>query len=232
MEPSKVLRFLLLLFLLIAGLVALSQEKHQPMVWMEATQTTKFSERFSSTLLFQRRVFLHKERTYQHIYWLSGNYKLKPKLTVGGGFIYFTYHRKVGEGYASVPEVRPFQFISFSHRIGNTRLSIRTMVEERYMSEVIDGKVLPREAFNTRYRFRIRGFISLTEWVDLELSNELLLNGNHQPGDTFGQNRAIGRVKYKKDRWELSSGYMHWLVNTNAGAEHRPSLLLGAGYKL
>jgi len=231
MEPSKVLRFLLLLLLLIAGLVALSQEK-QPMIWMEATQTTKFSERFSSTLLFQRRVFVSKDNTHQHIYWASGNYRVKPSFTVGGGLIYFTYHRKVGEWYASVPEVRPFQFVSFSSRVGNARLSLRTMVEERYMSEVMDGEVLPREAFNTRYRFRLRGFISLTEWRDLELSNELFLNGNHQPGDTFGQNRAIGRFKYKKGTWELSSGYMHWLVNTNAGTEHRPSLLLGAAYKL
>ena len=232
MKFAKILRFILLLLLVIAGLAALSQEKNQPMIWMEATQKTAFTERFSTTLLFQRRVFLDLENTHQHIYWLSGNYKLAPSVTVGGGLIYFTYHRAVGEEYSSIPEYRPFQYITLSHRLLGASFSLRAMIEERYMSEISDGEVHRGSKFNTRYRMRLKSLIPIYQQLQLELSNELLLNGHHLPTDLFGQNRAIARAKYKTGKWEISGGFLHWLVNTSAGKEHRPTGLLGVGFKL
>ena len=230
MISPTIIRFIFLLLLLIAGLAALSQPT-QPMVWFEAVECAQENGNFSTTLLFQRRVFLEKEHTYQHIYWASGNYKLDARFSVGGGLIYVAYQKEVDEGYATVPEIRPFQYLTFTQKLGNTKWTLRNMVEERYMSSVMQNEIQKTSKFNMRYRFRLKGLIPISNRLGLELSNEVLFNGKQLPVKVFSQNRAVARLRYMLGNWSINGGVMHWLVNSSTASEHRPALLVGFSHK-
>lgn len=218
--------------LLFTALTSLGQNKSQPMVWMEAWGKVNISEKVSALALIHHRIFLDKDQTYQDIYWLSGDYKFGKNVSIGGGLMYFTYHKAVGEGFEFVPETRPFQYIIYRPSIGKVKFRIRAMVEERYMSDVVNNEIDPLERFNMRYRFRVRANIPLVNKFSLELSNELLFNGQQLEAEVFGQNRARGLVCYKvTEKIGVSAGYLQWTVNTSKGIEQRPSAFFGANYK-
>jgi len=226
------LRFINLLIFAFIVFSSMAQNPSDPMIWIQATEKVTISKKVSALLLFQHRIFLEKEQTSQQIYWASGGYKLTDKIAVGGGLIYFTYHKMVGDSYKYVPETRPFQYVSYTDKLGKVKLDFRVMVEERYMSSVVDGEIQTGEKFNTRYRIRTRGFIPLSKRVKVELNNELLFNGHNLESDFFGQNRVTLRVHYSLKNWSFLGGYMQWTVNTAKGIVHRPSGLVGFGHKL
>lgn len=223
-----IIRPIILLILTTVSLVGLGQTT-QPMIWVEAIQHTKLDKRFSTTLLFQRRVFLNQENMYQHVYWVDGAYKLTSNVTVGGGMIYLKYHKRLDEQFKGVPEVRPFQFLTINQKIGDARLSLRSMIEERFLSTVNGDKVQSINDFSTRYRFRVRTYFLVMRGVTLELSNEVLLNGQNE--DRFDQNRAVARLRYSVKSWTFNGGCMDWRVNTSGGMKKRPSLLIGVSHK-
>ena len=230
MSNPKILRFIILLLLLIAGLAVLGQDKRSPMIWMEATQKTVFNPQFSTTLLYQRRVFVMKDHTYQQILWAGGNVQLTPKVTLGGGLIYFVYHRNIGERFGNVPEIRPFQYVNFHRQVGAVNLSLRTMAEARFLSTVVHDQVEIADRFNVRVRLRLKGHIPLGKQLLLEVSNEAFFNGHFLSTHTFDQNRWVNRLIYKRGNWQLHGGVMHWWVNGAHGWQHRPTALIGLNY--
>jgi len=225
------LRFINLPIFVLIVFFSRAQNPSDPMIWIQATGKVTISKKVSALLLFQHRIFLEKEQTTQQIYWASGGYKLTKKLTLGGGLIYFTYQKKVGDTHRFVPETRPFQYLAYSDKLGEIKLGFRAMIEERYMSNVVSGEIQRGEKFNTRYRFRTKALVPLSNKFKLELSNEVLLNGQRQNSDLFGQNRAIARVHYGIKNWSFFAGYMQWTVNTSKGIVQRPSGLVGFGHK-
>ncbi len=221
---KRLLQFALGLMMLVAPLVATAQTTSEQMEWIELVQKITFNERLSTTLLFQNRNFLERTNTYQNIYWGSLEMKAKP-VNFGGGMIYFTYHKQVAEDFQSVPEIRPFQYVSKSWKSDRWTHSVRAMAEERYMSKVVNTEVMPAQDFCMRYRLRLKTNWQFSCIAKLDLRNEIFW----QTGEV-NQNRASGRVIFKLPIANAGLGYMHWWVNTAAGAEHRHSWLFSVSH--
>lgn len=221
-------RAILVFFVALSPLFGTCQRKEEKMIWLQAMGQTSFmKERFSSTLLFQRRIFPDRQDTHQHLYWLSAVYYPDPSLTIGGGFIYLDYFRPVGEHPQSVPEIRPFQSIGYKKTLRKSKISFRLMIEERFLTEIENQELQTTKAFNLRYRGRFRIIFPAFQKLRIELSNELILNGQLLDVSVFGQNRGIARLHYNLDIFKLSAGYLHWLIKTSSGYEYRNTLLLG-----
>lgn len=207
----------------------LQSQSHENMVWVELTEKVDFNDQFSTTLLWQHRVFTDREQTYQDIYWASLNAKISRNFQLSGGLIYFVYHKQSYDRYFNVPEVRPFQAITYFTQWGNVKTNFRLMLEERYMRTVSEGAILKGHDFNLRLRNRITATVPITSAIHLELSEEYLLNGQYQEVPRFDQNRAMARLHYvvKPIHLDLNVGYLHWLVNMPQQKQHRHTLMLG-----
>lgn len=217
--------------------LAMAQSKprsNESMIWIEAIEKVKFNNRFSSTLLWHHRIFLDREQTYQNIYWASLDAKLTKNFSISGGLIYFRYHKYSHDKYLAVPEVRPFQSITYSTALGKVKTSFRFMVEERYMSQTRNGEVMNDHDFNFRFRNRLKAIIPMNSSMKLELSNEYIINGSSMDVDRFNQNRASARIHYyiKPLNLDINAGYLHWLVNTTKEMQHRHSLMIGVKHQI
>ena len=220
-----------LLHFLLHGVAQNQSVGHECMVWTEAIAKIGFQERYGTTLLYQHRLFLGRPETYQDILWVSLDGKVGKSFALSAGFIYFNYHRNSGSIFLSVPEYRPFQAATFTRQINRVRLSFRFMVEERYMKRADDGELLEGHDFNMRYRSRFQAMLPLGDRLELELSDEYLLNGRQMEVELFAQNRAIFRMHYKLPMGTLNIGYMDWLVNASSELQHRHSVLIGVRHR-
>jgi hypothetical protein len=202
------------------------------MVWVEVIESIKVNECFSATFLWHHRTFLEREQTHQDIFLVSGSMKVKKHFTLTGGLIYFKYHKLSAGTYLSLPEMGPFQALTYTAKLGKWKTSFRTMVEQRYLSKVHQGEILDGHQFNWRFRNRIRVSYPLTERFILEISEEFLFNGSNLTVDFFSQNRAMARLHYKVGSFDINMSYLHWLVNTKSEMQHRLTLMLGLSHKL
>ena len=221
----KRLRLFACVMMMVAALGATAQTSSEQMEWIELVQKVTFNDRLSSTFLFQNRNFLERSNTYQNIYWGSLEMKANP-VNIGGGLIYFTYHKQVEEDFRSVPEIRPFQYLTKSWNSNRWSYGVRAMVEQRYMSKVVNAEVRPAEEFCMRYRVRLKSNWQFSSIAKLDLRNEIFW----QTGEV-NQNRASARVVFKMPVFHAGLGYMHWWVNTSSGSEHRHSWLFSVSHQ-
>jgi len=224
-----------LLTLMLTSQMAHAQSKkttNESMVWVELIESIKLSDRFSMTLLYHHRTFLDREETHQNVYWASGNMKLVKPLTLTAGLIYFQFHKLASDNYLTVPEVRPFQAISYTTKVGPVKMVFRYMLEERYLSRLSEGQIVDGHNFNFRQRIRARVYYPISKKFKLELSEEFLINGQQMDTDLFGQNRASARLLYKVGAFNFNIGYLNWLVNTKNELQHRHSLMVGMSHKI
>lgn len=193
------------------GLISLSesisQSKPEQTIWLEVSETASIGPRVSVLLLFQNRQFLNRRSTYQNLYWLSADYKV-GNLSIGGGMMYFEYHKLLASTYKSVPEVRPFQFVRF--QVSGTRWNfhLRAMMEERYMSDVEKNEIYDMNHLEIRFRFRTNTSYKLNSKLSLALGNEVFFYKENG----FIQNRAIAELRLKLRSVRLSAGYMNWYL--------------------
>ncbi len=178
------------------------------MVWIHASEKVHFTPSFSSLFLVQKRLFLEKSQTYQNLFWFSSAYHLK-RFHVGAGIMYFTMHKYLASTYKPVPEIRPFQYVSFS---GNATpvwsYQIRAMTEQRLLSKVTGDEIDTREDVQLRLRVRCNNVFALARNLSIKVSNEFLWA--HDKG--FVQNRAFAELAYQFRSLRLSTGYMNWYL--------------------
>lgn len=210
------------LSLLWAG-TALGQLPSEQLVWLQASEKISLNDPLSVTLLWQQRLFLERADVQQSIYWVSGDYKLNSISSLGGGLMYFTYTRPLEAEVKAVPELRPFQYLTIKRSLGAVKLSLRNMIEERYLSEVIQDEIIPNQRLEIRYRFRLKSTIPVARKSKVVLSTEYFINGGANQANRFSQNRAVALWQQKIGPVSMSAGYMHWLVNTSMGKEVRHS---------
>lgn len=211
-------------------LESVSQTSSEQMVWIQASEKLSLDSSNSVTFLFQRRIFLEKTHSYQHLYWLSLNHKMKGNVSLGCGAMYFTNNLILYQELKSVPEFRPFQYVVINRAIGYGSINLRFMVEERWLSNVSQDDIEPMDHFEMRCRVRLNSTTKLAKRYWLELSNEYFINGNLNVDEHFSQNRFSTLVQYKRSAIDVFAGYMHWLVNTSNGNESRHSWCVGIGH--
>lgn len=185
------------------------QSQSEQMLWFQVSEKVQVAPRTSGLFLVQKRYFLEQPDTYQDLFWASGAYRLK-NIQVGGGFMYFSAHKRLNSIYRSIPELRPFQCLSYARKVTNTRWSyqIRAMVEERFLSEVSGDEIIREQNFQLRYRLRSNMIFHFAPNTSLKLSNEWLWR--HTMALT--QNRAFAEVTQSIKSIRLSAGYMNWFV--------------------
>lgn len=199
----------ILIFTCISGVGLKGQSQSEPMLWLQASEKAQFSRSTSGLFLFQKRYFLDQTDTYQDLFWASGAYRLK-NIQVGGGFMYFSAHKRLNSIYRSIPELRPFQCVSYAGNVINTRwdYQIRAMVEERVLSGVSGDEVTKGQNFQLRYRLRSNMTFHFAPNTSVKLSNEWLWRHTME----LTQNRAFAEVTQSIKSIQLSAGYMNWFV--------------------
>jgi len=222
-----------MLFLSFQSLAQDKTTRHESMIWMEAVEKVKLSNRLSTTLLWQHRIFFDRQETYQDIYWLSASGKISQNLSLTGGIMYFTYHRFSFDRHLSVPEWRPFQSIAYTKKLGKVKTNFRVMFEERYTRSVEKGSLQDDHNFHMRLRNRVQVFVPLHSLFQLEISEEILLRDIHQGKGVFDQSRARARLHFSPGAgsFSINGGYLHWLVSTATEWQHRHSIMVGVGHK-
>ncbi len=233
----KIFRILVFFSFVFVGSSAVSQKKphsHESMIWIEAIEKVQINDRFSSTLLWHHRIFIDREQTFQDIYWLDLNGRISQNFSLTGGVMYFTYRKDVQGFNLSVPEWRPFQAITYTSRIGKSKVNLRLMVEERYTKKVNEGHFMDEYHFNVRLRNRAQVFLPVTHQMQLEISEEILLRNINLGRGVFDQSRGRVRLHYYpgNGKFGFNAGYLHWLLNTSDDLEHRHSIMVGVKHRL
>ena len=202
-------RLLVLLFFLI-GLVRLDAQTtilKDNGSWLTfSSKITITNKLYISNVIQQRRVgFL--SNTQGFLFTPSINYYLSKNVSVGAGYLHYTYFPN-GSSHASIKkeEDRFFQHISFGSTIGKVKMNQRFMFEERVV-DLINTNVSPNIIEGTRYvnRFRYRTLATLNlyklknnKYLLGRLSNEIRIRfstGIKAPD--FDQNNFAALVGYK-----------------------------------
>lgn len=203
-----------------------AQSDSESVMWIEASEKIEFSSSTSGLLLFQRRIFLDRPNTHQHLFWISGHHRIN-RFKIGGGLMYFTYHKYLDNSYQSIPEIRPFQFLHYSVSKKKFACDFRMMAEERYLSEIKESEILFARNLELRYRFRPRVSFTVSPKSKISLSNEVFWTG-----EALTQNRAVGSISHQIKALTVSAGYMHWLVQVQDGYEVRNTWMVQVQHKL
>ena len=198
--------------LLIVGLLTVldvtGQRESEQTIWLQTSEQVQLTQRVTALLLYQRRVFLNREDTYQNLYWLSAGYKIR-NTSLGGGFMYFKYHRQLASVHRAVPEIRPFQYVSYIHTKKDWTLGLRAMVEERYLSSVHENQIEELDHLEIRGRLRTNSSYQFNARFSLLVGNEVFFPREHG----FVQNRFSAEVGVKLRPVKLSFGYMNWYLD-------------------
>ena len=200
---------LTLIFVCSLTFKGVSQSRSEHMIWLQATEKVQFNPTVSGLVLVQKRLFTERAQTYQDLIWVSGDYQLKH-LKAGGGMMYFSYHKRLASSFKAVPELRPFQYLTYGGRMATSLWTyhIRAMVEQRFLSQVTGDEVATGKDFQLRYRLRCNATFELAPHTLLKLGNEFLWAHEME----LVQNRATAELAYAFRPFGLAVGYMNWYV--------------------
>lgn len=201
--------YLLSLFFLSLFCPNPGQAQSEPMLWLHFSEKVYFTPKLSGLALIQKRYFLDRQNTYQDLFWASGGYQLK-NFQLGGGIMFVNTHKLVASNYESIPEYRPFQYLSYTSAIPETRwrFQIRAMIEERLLSKVTGDIITTAEDFQLRHRLRGNLMFDFGRNAQLKLSNEWLYTNKL----ALTQNRAFAEVAYAFNTLRVATGYMNWYI--------------------
>ncbi len=214
-----------------------AQEKtstSEGIIWGYAVQNVQWNNRWNTTFSAQYRSFLEREDGF-HVF-LSGGvgYKLSHGFSVGGGFTNLNINGRFDDNELFLSELRPYQFLQLNYPAGRLRFNWRMMVEERFLRFAANGEKLPGYEYVWRFRNRALFMFTLTELLRLEASSEVMIHaGTSVIVNDFDQHRAILQFHYSLGQFQISSGYMHWFVQTFGGVlENRHTWLIGLRHNL
>ena len=228
--------------LFFAVLTSKAQDKvvvDEAVIWYYASEKIVWSEKWSTSLMFQYRDFLDRTDGY-HIFF-TGNlaYKLSDQWTIGAGFTNLNINRPADGEIVLVPELRPIQFVQLAQPLGKGKFSWRFMVEQRFFRNAANGELIDGTTFNWRYRNKAQLMYPLFKigegTMNGEISTEVMFHsGENIDLNVFDQHRLIGQLHYKIGSFTISSGYMHWFFQTATGVDqqNRHTWLIGLSHTL
>jgi hypothetical protein len=175
--------------------------------WFTLTNKIKVSEKLYITNVTQQRRVGFLKNTQAFLIAPSINYKISKNVSVGAGYMHYTYFP-----YGVIPtpiqkeETRFFQDLVLSSTLGNVKLSNRFRFEERVI-ELVNTNVNPNEIDGekhaNRFRYRIQATANLVKlkndtYIMGRLSNEIRIRfetGISEPD--FDQNNFAALLGYK-----------------------------------
>lgn len=204
-------------------------------MWYYYSQKVTLNDNWSLSGIAQYRDFIDRDEDF-HIFLTAGaTRKLKNGFSFGFGFTNLNINRTAGsDEFVLVPELRPFQSLSYGLKQGNTNFSWRVMAEERWLRKAADGELISGHDFQWRFRNKFLFMFPIAEKLSLELSSEVMVNAGAPVSiNVFDQHRGIIQFHYNLAPFKLMAGYMHWFFQT-AGNQHqnRHTMLLGVVHQL
>lgn len=203
------------------------------MLWNQYLQKIRLDDRYAASLNAQYRVFTDREKGY-HLYFSFGvTRKLNHGFSTSLGLTNLNNHQFVDSDFVLVPEIRPFQSISYSSNFPKSNFSWRLMLEERFFRKAEEGHLV--EGFNANWRIRNKTLFKYTlpKGLSVLLSSEVMINAGGININVFDQHRGQAMVGYLFDKLSFNLGYMHWFVQTESNVhQNRHTLIIAFAYSI
>jgi hypothetical protein len=213
--------------LLIVALPSFGQKKvsHQQQMWLRYAGRYNLSKSWSIRLEVEDRRFAFPDR--QQVWLLprvTVNRKLGDNWSAGAGFLYYINNSPAdpkSDVTLHVPELRPFQELSYKQSIHKLTLSHRYWLEERFSRKNDGSHLEPGYRFNFRFRYQLGAQYPLTKSGNLALRafDEIFLNFGHSiVRNTFDQNRISAGLLYTFSKQaQIEADYMNQFQQKSSG---------------
>ena len=138
------------------------------------------------------------------------------------GFMFFDFRiaNPVSGDLADLPELRPYEYVTFFYGKNQLKFFNRLLVEQRFQKHLgSEGDVTQNYHLNHRIRLKWQISIPLSNKLSLIASDEPMINfGPDIDGNTFDQNRLIAVGSYRiRENLTLGTGYMNWIFQRVGG---------------
>ncbi len=138
------------------------------------------------------------------------------------GFMFFDFRlaNPADGDLVDLPELRPYEYVTFSYVRNRLKFFNRLLVEQRFQKHLAgEGMVTPNYHLNHRIRLKWQISIPLSSKLSLIASDEPMINfGPDIDRNTFDQNRLIVMGSYKlRENLTLGTGYMNWIFQRVGG---------------
>lgn len=201
----------------------------RPVSWNSYFNTLQLSSKWSITSDISERFFLDNGKQYQFFLRSMANYNLGQNWTAGAGFAYIKSRTfdPASTSTLAVPELRPFQELSYKQKFDKITLSHRYRIEERYFRKTASDKLIDGYNFNFRFRYQFAFDYNLykskdnTQSLNLRATDEIMLNaGKNIVNNMFDQNRITIGLNYQPlKNLNLQLDYMYGFQERSSGSQ-------------
>ena len=226
--PAYIVKAACILTLINIAACATAQEKtikKNNQQWLQYYTQIKLNDKWTLLADGGYRVANNFGTSSQYLIRAGLGYTLNPNIQVGGGFAHFGFYTS---GKLSRVEFRPYEELMIKSKLGNTDISNRVRVEERFFNPVVEGSIKGPGTFNVRFRYQLVANIPLINLSEkdpnkkilLGIGDEVFLNaGKHIVYNVFDQNRLLisPTVQFSKNL----SVALTW--NSQFGATNTPA---------
>lgn len=175
--------------------------------WFTLTNKIKVSEKIYITNVTQQRRVNFLKNTQAFLIAPSINYKISKNVSLGAGFMHYTYFPNgVLAATIKKEETRFFQDLTLNSKVGSFKISNRFRFEERVIEIIntnINPNVIDGDKYVNRFRYRIQATTNLLQlkngtFIMGKLSNEIRIRfGTGISEPDFDQNNFAALLGYK-----------------------------------
>jgi len=207
---------------------------NEGIIWSQFTEKVRVNDMNTLALTIQHRAFLDRDKAYHLFFKGNWQHQLAGPLSIGAGFVNLNINVPSDDTHVLRPELRPYQFVQMDFPVQKgSSFTWRLIAEERFFRKVANGDLIAGHDFQWRFRNLIKFHQPLTERLDASVSTEIMLNAKNVEVNVFDQNRLRALLGYSIDSFKISSGYMHWFVQTATNRhENRHSWVVMLSHRL
>ncbi len=199
----------------------------RPVSWNSYFNTLQLSSKWSVTSDISERFFLDNGNQFQFFLRSMANVNLGQNWTAGAGFAYIKSRTfdPASTSTLGVPELRPYQELSYRQKLDKITLSHRYRIEERYLRKIASDKLTDGYNFNFRFRYQLALDYNLykskdnTRSLNFRAADEIMINaGKNIVNNMFDQNRVTVGFNYQPIKnLNLQLDYMYTFQQRSSG---------------
>ncbi len=199
----------------------------RPVSWNSYFNTLQLSSKWSVTSDVSERFFLDNGNQFQFFLRSMANYNLGQNWSAGAGFAYIKARTfdPASTSTLGVPELRPYQELSYRQKLDKITLSHRYRIEERYIRKTASDKLIDGYNFNFRFRYQLALDYNLykskdnTKSLNFRAADEIMINaGKNIVNNMFDQNRITVGFNYQPlKNLNLQLDYMYAFQQKSSG---------------
>ena len=225
----KIVAFLLLLIFLNPLVKAQKTVTNQSLYWLRYNNQLTVNEKWAWHNEIDDRRFLENSRQHHLIMHSRLHYQFFRNTAAAFGLTYSLQSPQDPNSINTlvVPELRPFQEISFSNVFSKKfTLQQRFRIDERFIHKNNGKDLLDGYDFNFRFRYRLQANFKISkdkakDTTVLKVADELMINaGSNIIYNVFDQNRFyIGAEQGISKKMSFELGYLYWFQQRVTGSQ-------------